>query len=397
MVERVAFDGLPPRLADHIEHLGVGQGLHAVGNRVSGDFVLQNAAVHVIRAVPQRHLRHRRGVHDPERLDVGHVVQHEPRYRDLPKIHLTRRSRQVFDRRTFRVPRQGDEGQQAVRLVLQFTQFHEVVDFLLRLFHVTVQHGGVRRQAHLVGDARGLEPLVRIRLGLKKFLVDPFAEDLGPAAGQGVHPGFFQIQQDLGHELLADSPDLLEFDHGVGLEGHSGPDFLDHPDDVQVVVVGQFRVHAPDHVDFGDGNVGVGLHPRPDVVGRKHVALGVFRQGVKRTEQAALVADIGVVQVLVAHEVHPVAVHALAHQVGQVADGGQVPVPVQPSPVVGREPLARFHFLVDVFQTCRGDQCLEQNRLLKNSRSVSTGGRPLQTPTRHTLPSYYALPSPFPQ
>ena len=187
----------------------------------------------------------------------------------------------------------------------------------------------------------------------------PFAEDLGAASRQRVHPGLFQVRQGLVHGFFGDSPDLLEFDHGEGLERHARPHFLDRPDDIQVIGVGQPGVHSANHVDLGDRHVRVGLHPRPDVFGRKHVSFRIFRQGVKGTEEAAFVADVGVVQVLVTHEVDPFAVHALANEISQVADGRQVAVPVQPSPVVGRKPLARHDFPVYVLKACFGDQCFK--------------------------------------
>ncbi len=66
----------------------------------------------------------------------------------------------VLERRVVGMEGQRDEGDEAVGFVLQGAQFHQVIDAVLVVFDVAVEHGAVGVQAELVGGAGGFDPLV---------------------------------------------------------------------------------------------------------------------------------------------------------------------------------------------------------------------------------------------
>jgi hypothetical protein len=61
--------------------------------------------------------------------------------------------------------RERNEGLEAAGLVLHRAQLEQVVDAVLVVLDVAVEHGRVRLEAELVGQARGVEPLRRRSCG----------------------------------------------------------------------------------------------------------------------------------------------------------------------------------------------------------------------------------------
>ena len=111
----------------------------AVAGRVADDFVLHDGAVHIVSAVPEGALGDGCGVHNPEALDVRKVIEHQARHGNFAQIFDASRWAQVFHRGFFGVPGKRDETKEAAGLVLQFAQFHEMLDFFRGLFDVPVK------------------------------------------------------------------------------------------------------------------------------------------------------------------------------------------------------------------------------------------------------------------
>ena len=100
---------------------------------------------------------------------------------------------------------------------------------------------------------------------------------------------------------MGGSGNLHPLDRRKGLHSDVRTDFLDGLDDVDIVGIGQLGVDSRDHVDFGYGDVQILSHAFLNVFGREHISPTVFRRHVEGAESAELVADVGVVDVLVAH------------------------------------------------------------------------------------------------
>ena len=90
--------------------------------------------------------------------------------------------RQLHQRVVVGVEGQRDEGLEAAGLVLQRAQPQHVVDPLLERLDGAVEHRAVRAQAHPVGGAVHLQPLVGRALVVADLLAHARGEDLGAAA-----------------------------------------------------------------------------------------------------------------------------------------------------------------------------------------------------------------------
>ena len=92
---------------------------------------------------------------------------------------------------------QRDEGLEPAGFVLKLAQADEMVDAVLGLLDVAVEHGGVGVQAEAVGGAVDVEPAFGRGLGAADLVADFGMEDLGPAAGQAAEAGVNELGQDL--------------------------------------------------------------------------------------------------------------------------------------------------------------------------------------------------------
>ena len=103
----------------------------------------------------------------------------------------------ALEDRVLGMERQRDEGEEAARVVLQLAQAQQVVDPLLVVLDVVVEHRAVRRHAHAVGQAMHLEPLLGRLLARRDELAHAVGEHLGAAAGQRAEPHGAQLAQHL--------------------------------------------------------------------------------------------------------------------------------------------------------------------------------------------------------
>ena len=214
---------------------------------------------------------------------------------------------------------------------------------------------------------RGLsnfQPLLRIRLGPEEVALDPIAKYLSPAAGQRLQPGRLHIGQDLLQWLFGDALNLGDLDHGEGLQMRGGAGLLHRLQDVEIVLVGQLGIDAADYMDLGDRGLVVLGDARGDLLGCQHVAALVFGLDVKGAELTELVADVGVIDVLVAHVVCGPAAFALADDIGQIAQDGQLVAGVQAQAVVQAQALAGQHFVVDITETGPADKIVVNHLFL---------------------------------
>ncbi len=128
-----------------------------------------------------------------------------------------------------------------------------------------------------------------------------------------------------------------------GLDVDVGGELLEAAHHVEVVVERQVGVLAADDVDLGDA-AGQRLASLVEhLVDREREGVGVAVVVAEGAEQAAVAADVGVVDVAVGDEVDVVAGRPAAHVVGQRADRDQVGAHQQIAGVGARQPLAGGH------------------------------------------------------
>ena len=251
---------------------------------------------------------------------------------------------------------QGDESLEAAGVILQFPQPQQVIDPVLVLLDVPIEHGGVGVQPQVMSSAMDGKPGVGIGLLGADLPADVRVEDLGPAAGHRIQPGRHQPAQ---HRFVVETGQLgeeIDLDGSEGLEMHPGIGLLEGAQDVFVVVEAEPCVQTADDVEFGDARV----HIRPDMLDdlgrRPGVGAGaVLARARKRAEVAVESADVGGVDVAVLVEVDVLAAVApLVHQVGHLTDGQQVVATKEAHAVIETEALPGLDFGHEIGQRSGG-------------------------------------------
>ncbi len=357
LVEGIPFDGDSVDFLDQLDHVRSCEDLLLVAEVafVVGDFVFVDEAVGVVGAVPEGLLGDGGGVHDPEALDVLEVVEHEPRDRDSAEVHVSGGGLDVLQFGLLGVEGERGHREEVLGFVLQLAELDEVRDALFEGFDVAIEHRGVLAQAELGGGAGDFFPFIAVELFAEELLVNAVGEYLDSAAGEGIETGFDEVGEGLLDSALSLAGDLGDFDGGECLDVNSGSDFFDGLDEVKVVLVGETGVDSADHVDLGDIDVSVPGEAFAHGVKGHLVWFWSAFLCVERAEFAELVADIGVVDVLVGDEVGLLAVPSLAHDVCHVADGGEIRRLVEAHAVLEAEARSLVDFAVDVDEVLAND------------------------------------------
>ena len=286
------------------------------------DLLLDDGALDVVGPEREANLGERRGDHDPVRLDVLDVVEHQARDGDHLEVVLAGRElpATALEDGVLRVERQRDEGHEAPGLVLQFAQRQQVLDALLVRLDVVVQHRAVRLETKVVRDPMGLEPLCTRLLARRDDLAHTRREDLGTATRQGVETGVDQCPQHLLMLEVGGARHVMDLGGGKELEIYTRQTLLERRRDVDVVLEIEVRILATNHVDLGVVLRRTHLlRVRDEVVDVPHDRVGLLRRARKGAELALDSTDRRVVEVQVVDEEDLVGATALA--AGKVGEG----------------------------------------------------------------------------
>ncbi len=124
--------------------------------------------------------------------------------------------------------------------------------------------------------------------------------------------------------LPADAGEVGDLARRERLDVDVGRELLEAAHHLEVVVEGQVGMLAADDVDLGDAAGERLARLVEHLVDRERVGVGVAVVVAEGAEEAAVAADVGVVDVAVADEVDVVADGAVAHEVGHRAEREQV-------------------------------------------------------------------------
>ena len=254
----------------------------------------------------------------------GEVVEQQAAHRDLADVGQPGGHRQMIERRVLGMERQRNEGLEAAGFILHGAQLQQVVDAVFVVLDVAVEHGGIRPEAQLVGQARGLQPFAAVDLVVADDGAHARREDLRAAAGHGIDAGIAQLDQRFFDGELGAAGEERDLDHGEGLDVDLGKALLQAADQVEEVFERQVGMQAADDVELGDCFGVAGGRRLPGLFESHGVAGRVALLAAKGAELAGRHADVGGVDVAIDVEVGHVAVHPLAHVVGQPADGQHV-------------------------------------------------------------------------
>ena len=70
-----------------------------------------------------------------------------------------------------------------------------MIDAVFFVFHVAVEHGGIRVQAYLVRGAGGIEPLIAVDFVIADDVADPRMKISAPPPGRESRPAFFSCRK----------------------------------------------------------------------------------------------------------------------------------------------------------------------------------------------------------
>ena len=258
------------------------------------------------------------------------------------QVHHPRGLRDVRQRGVVGMEGQRDEGLEAAGLVLQLAQAQHVVDAVLVVLHVAVEHRRVGAQPDAVRRTRRLQPLRPVDLVVADDVPHAVGKYLRPAPRQRIHARRLQPQQRLLDRHLVQLSEERHLHHGEGLDMHLGVAHLQPANQVLEVLEGQIGMQSADDVELGDRLGQPGARRLPSLLQRHGVRSGRALLAPEGAQPAARHADIRWVDVPVHVEVGDVAVHPLAHRVGHPAHGQDVARAIQRHAVVEAQPLARL-------------------------------------------------------
>src|SRR5438876_2916143 len=351
VVERIPLHGRLARVVDHAKELRPRESRRALRLGHVGDPLVLEGAVDVVGAEVERDRRGLLAEHDPVGLDVGEVVEQEPRGGDRAEGVCGRR----LPRHELRVADlidEGDEGQKPPRSILLGPEPEKVVHPLRQGFDVAEQHGRVGGDAERVGEPVDLAPAVRVGLaGIGEGLGDPPGEDLRAAAGQGVEPRRLQALERLLRLDLPAPPEVVDLGRGERLDLHRGARGVDGLDQPLIVLERPIRVVPAHDVHLGHSVLDHSEH----ILDRVLEGAGPTWLAREVAEAARQHADVGGVDVAVDHEVDAVAVQPCLDVIGEPPEPEQVAGLEQGEPVVPRKALPRADLRADPVESGVGE------------------------------------------
>ncbi len=110
------------------------------------------------------------------------VIQHQPADRNLLDVVHSGGRKKMLQRRVRRMKRQRNKRLEAASLILQGAQLEQMIDAVLVVFDVSVEHRRIRFQPDLVGQPRRIQPLIAINLVIADDVPHPIGKNLRPAA-----------------------------------------------------------------------------------------------------------------------------------------------------------------------------------------------------------------------
>ena len=242
---------------------------------------------------------------DPAALDVGEVVEEDPRHGDGAQVlHVRGLGHLAFPGRVATLEGPGGEGGVAAAVgagqgpVLLVPQGRQVLDALRQGLGDAEHHGARGLHALFVGRLHDLQPLVAVALQGGDLLADAVHQDLGAPAGDGAQARIPQVGDGLPQVLAAELGHHLDLHRREAVD----PDALlvaEEAHQIQVVVPGQVRVH-PALQQEASATDGAGLRSLlGQLLPGEHIAAAVAGPVVEGAEGAVDVADVRVVDVAV--------------------------------------------------------------------------------------------------
>ena len=118
---------------------------------------------------------------------MGNVIEKNPADGQVPKLLEGRRMRNSMQDRacSLGLKSEGNEARKATGLILQFSQAPQVIDSMMGVLDMSVQHGACAVPAHLVPGSVHLRPLLGTFFAAAYLVANFRIKDLSTAARNG--------------------------------------------------------------------------------------------------------------------------------------------------------------------------------------------------------------------
>ena len=200
----------------------------------------------------------------------------------------------------------------------------QVIDTILIILHVAVEHGRVRAQSQLVGDARRVQPFAAVNLVVADDVANAVGKNLSPAARQRINTGCLHLDEGLLNGELRTLRQKRHFHHCECLDVNLREALLQSRNEVEEVFERQIRVQSADDVELRDRLSVAGGRGLPCLLQGHCVGALASLLAAEGAETAGSNTDIGRIDMPIDVEVGQVAVHLLAHPVRQPSHGEQI-------------------------------------------------------------------------
>src|ERR1019366_4060547 len=251
-VERVALDRFAPGFLDQAHQVVPPQTLGSGCSRIVVNLFLNHSAVNIVGSEAQGDLRNLRRHHLPVGLNVREVIEHQAADRNLLDVGHAGGRKKMLQRRVRGMEGQRDESLKATGLILQGTQFEQVVDAVFVVFDVAVKHGGVRFEPDLVGEARGIEPLIAVNLVIADNVPHTVGKNFAATARQRVDTRFFHFFERLADRQLRPLRQVRNLHHSEGLHVDLRKPLFQSGNEVEKILEGQIGMQPTDYVKLSD-------------------------------------------------------------------------------------------------------------------------------------------------
>jgi len=216
--------------------------------------------------------------------------------------------------RSIRHEHQGDELGEAAGFLLQVAQQAEVLGNVAGRLHVTEEHGRGASDAHAMGGAHHVEPLVGREFAGTDLPSHTVDQNFGGGAAQAAEPRFDEPFEGLFDAQPGPAGVPVDLHRTEGVEVRMGQGLVQRPDHVDQKLEVEPGVESALQADF--------VHLRrpeghaDDFVDGHRLGVGVAFVATVGAERAVGVADVGEVDVAVVDVRDAVAVDAAVEPIG---------------------------------------------------------------------------------
>ena len=213
-----------------------------------------------------------------------------------------------------------DEHLKPTSLILQFTQSQQVVDTVVSILDMSVQHCAIGPQTDLVCGPVNFKPSMSVGFVFAELVPHLGMENLRTATGHASQTGISQILKNPLDRFLGLEFKPIDFNCRPTLQMDLRIFLVEQFDDVAVPLVRFLMMQTTDDVHFGASVLRRFLTAGQDLIVVHRIALGVTQVAPECTKPTTVDTNVGRIEVGVDIVKTNVAIFAFADQIGQSPD-----------------------------------------------------------------------------